>query len=129
MRFWYDPRVDGKKLLDLFPRLFMLSAQKEKTIGNMGALREGGWNWDLIWRREGFEWKKDLIHQLNQVLDNIPILGSAKDSWLWKGSKEGIYTSNLAYNWIMCVDRPIKVKKLYAFLWHIKIPRKVLIFV
>jgi len=53
--------VDGKKLVNLFPRLFILSDQKETLVGNVVAWSEGRWRWELKWRREGFEWERELI--------------------------------------------------------------------
>lgn len=34
-KFWHDECVEGKKLIDLFPRLFILTNQKDEVVGKM----------------------------------------------------------------------------------------------
>lgn len=41
-RFWHDDWVDDKKLINLFPRLFILSEQKDDLVINMRRWFGGG---------------------------------------------------------------------------------------
>ncbi|GLU06447.1 hypothetical protein SLE2022_234820 [Rubroshorea leprosula] len=50
-RFWSDTWVGGKELSNVFPRLFLLAADKNCTVQDMGEWTNGNWTWKLKWRR------------------------------------------------------------------------------
>lgn len=58
-RFWVDSWVDGNCLANLFPRLYLISEQKFEVVGKMGSWRDERWCWEIWWRRELFEWKRE----------------------------------------------------------------------
>lgn len=67
------------------------------VLGGMGRWRNDVWLWQITWRREGFEWEKELIQQLLHLFDTFRIHKVIADSWLWKASPCGSYTSKSAY--------------------------------
>lgn len=68
---WIDEWVEGASLTIKFPRLFLISEQREEVIGKMGFWREDKWCWNLRWRRSPFEWESELIIQLNIFLSSV----------------------------------------------------------
>ena len=87
--FWKDEWMEGQSLEVLFPRLYILSEQKEHLIGHMGIWREETWHWDLKWQRVLFEWENQLIIQLNGFLANVQVCREDMDLWLGRDALRG----------------------------------------
>jgi hypothetical protein len=69
-KFWSEVWVENQALSARFPRLFMLSEQKNAVISDMGYVQEG-WRWDLKWRRGLFEWEKTQLQDMLRVIDGF----------------------------------------------------------
>lgn len=70
-RFWKDVWVNGNSLANLFPRLYLISEQKEELIEVMGC-----------WRGP-FEWESGLIQQVKALVETILVNKDESDYWKW----------------------------------------------
>ena len=59
-----DLWVGNSTLKCKFPRLYSLSVQKHMKIEDCGIWDGATWCWNLLWRRDLFDWEKDLLAQL-----------------------------------------------------------------
>lgn len=123
IRFWEDSWVNGKSLESLFPRLFLMSDQKEEVVrGMMGSWVEDRWRWSLRWRRVPFEWESELIFQVNLLLSNVQVHKDYSDSWLWLESTWSTYSSNSAYQARFAEEDAHELSSTLAEVWKLKIP-------
>ena len=58
---------------------------------------DGVWKWNLVWKRNIFEWEKDLERQLLEVVQGLRLDLDLDDGWVWKDSEFSMYTVNYAY--------------------------------
>jgi len=61
--------------MDKFPRLYVISLDRGKTINKMGTWNRNGnsedFMWQIPWRRELFVWEKELENQLMVVIHSV----------------------------------------------------------
>lgn len=63
--FWQDSWIGHQPLKLIYPRLFMISTQKDDFIINVGSWIENEWVWDLQWRRRRiFNWELEQCQSL-----------------------------------------------------------------
>ncbi|GAU17441.1 hypothetical protein TSUD_233190 [Trifolium subterraneum] len=62
----------------------------------VGNLVEGRWQWNLLWRRERFQWEEDQYHDFVDVIASFIPLDN-HDKWLWLGDGIQGFTANSAY--------------------------------
>ena len=98
---------------------------KMLVLGGMGRWRNDVWLWQITWRREGFEWEKELIQQLLHLFDTFRIHKVIADSWLWKASPCGSYTSKSTYLLLSGWSIFRLWMIFFPWLWQLKIPYKV----
>lgn len=67
----YGLWVNGNSLANLFPRLYLISEQKEELIEVMGC-----------WRGP-FEWESGLIQQVKALVETILVNKDESDYWKW----------------------------------------------
>jgi len=83
VRLWEDVWLQNSSIKSLYPRLYSLSLDQGKTVGEVGRWEEGRWRFWPNWRRERYDWESNmavLTHQpANGTLDNVyDILWQAK---------------------------------------------------
>ena len=69
MLIWEDLWIGDMALRCKFPRLYSLSLQKHIKIKDYGLWDGLTWCWNLQWRRELFELEKELVVQLQTILN------------------------------------------------------------
>jgi len=74
-----------------YPRLFMISDQKEAKVGEVGVMTEWGRDWRFIWRRNLFVWEEELLSSLTEDLEGM-IWSSNEDLWRWNLDDNGVFT-------------------------------------
>ncbi|MCI26266.1 hypothetical protein A2U01_0047461, partial [Trifolium medium] len=79
IRFWLDNWLLDEALKDIYPRLFMVSAQKEEVISAMGFLEENSWHWNLVWRRQLFQWEYDQVEDMLNLLEAVILSNDSND--------------------------------------------------
>jgi len=55
VKFWEDAWLGRNKLINLYPRLFSLSLDQGRTMGEVGVWEWSVWYWRLRWKRERFD--------------------------------------------------------------------------
>ncbi|WJX88451.1 hypothetical protein P8452_70539 [Trifolium repens] len=74
IRFWFDKWLIDCPLKDIYPRLFSVSAQRSfDTVSNMGFWEENLWHWNLLWRRQLFQWEIDQLHDFVKLLEAVTL--------------------------------------------------------
>jgi hypothetical protein len=78
IRFWFDKWLIYCPLKDIqyIRGFFWVSAQRFDTVSNMGFWEENLWHWNLLRRRQLFQWEIDQLH------DFVKLLGAVTLSWL-----------------------------------------------
>ena len=74
IRFWHDSWCEAGIFKRIFPRLYIISLQKNSFISQMVNWNEESWVWNLRLRRTLYEWEKDeastLKHHIEQKCPN-----------------------------------------------------------
>jgi hypothetical protein len=127
--FWKDIWVGEQSLEDRFPRLFSISVQKDDVIRHMGSWVNGGWRWELRWRRNFFAWEETLLLELGHVINNT-VLSEVDDSWGWRLSVEEGFTVKSLFLHLQSTMLPQTVLSQSAQLafkniWKSAVPSKV----
>ncbi|WJX09286.1 hypothetical protein P8452_00137 [Trifolium repens] len=81
-KLWKDVWVEGQSLERRFSRLFGISMQKDHLISEAGRWIEGVWSWELVWRRNFFDWEEVILNELLDVLARF-IFKDEEDTWSW----------------------------------------------
>ena len=123
IRFWDDAWVDNNKLKFQFPRLYSISLDKGKLVGELGRWEELGWSWRLRWRRARFEWEKSMEADLMNLITGKIANKESEDSIVWSGDTEGIFSVKSAYL-TLCNSPNGVLHNVYSLLWQAKAKRK-----
>ena len=54
-----------------FPKFYSVSVQKQMKISDCGLWDGLIWVWNLLWRRELYDWQKKLADQLQDILVHV----------------------------------------------------------
>jgi hypothetical protein len=130
--FWNEVWVGNQSLRNRFPRLFLLSDQQHAKVNEMGSMEGDGWQWDLKWRREFFEWERVVFQDLLSVIEGFQ-QSNLQDCWRWKADPTLGFTARSAYQYLINLYRPATVLSLqqqFVFnnLWNSAAPSKVIAF-
>jgi hypothetical protein len=82
-KFWKEVCVGEQSLEQRFPRLFSISTQQNNFIREMGRWENGGWRWELLWRRNFFVWEEELVRDLEHLINHV-VMSESADKWVWK---------------------------------------------
>jgi len=85
IRFWEDTWLGNNKLKFMFPRLYTISLEQGKLVGEVGTWGELGWSWRLGWRRTRFEWETSVEEEMMNLRD-------AEDIIEWSGDPKGVFS-------------------------------------
>ena len=128
-KFWEDRWIGGDNCLaDKYPRLYTISAQKHHFIHQIGAAKEGGWEWNLQWRRPLFDSEIDMAVAFLQQLEGFTIRPELSDQWKWAAEPSGCYSTKSAYKAIHHVTVGEEQDGKFKELWKLRVPLKVAIF-
>jgi hypothetical protein len=81
--FWKDPWIDGGMLCNLFRRLFDLSLDKEVKVAEMIVEEEGVKKINWRWRRNLFEWEKEMVKVCSDLVLSVKRVDGEGDCWKW----------------------------------------------
>jgi hypothetical protein len=119
--FWHDIWVGTQPLKKVFPRLFLVSIQKECSVLEVGRWDSDRWVWDFKWRRNLFVWEEERRYMLVNILTPIQ-LSTSNDEWRCHHVTGGMFSVRSMYCYLAgSVIPPILldpefVKEL-GFLW------------
>ncbi|GAU27881.1 hypothetical protein TSUD_159750 [Trifolium subterraneum] len=130
--FWHDSWVGPQTLKEVFPRLFLVSAQQDSSVFEVAQRIPGRRGWDLKWRRRLFVWEEELRDLLENVLTPIE-LSNVEDVWKCHHSIGGLFSVNSLYKFLYgVVTHPIHLDPDLVHdlgcLWKSLAPSKVIIF-
>jgi hypothetical protein len=119
--FWYDTWVGVHPLKEVFPRLFLVSTQKECCVSEVGRWDTGRWVWDFKWRRNLFVWEEERRDMLVNVLTPIQ-LSSSNDEWKCHHVFGGIFSVSSIYCYLAGIVIPpisldVDLVRNLGFLW------------
>lgn len=99
IRFWADNWVGDQCLKALFPRLFMLSTEKEDSLGMLLEKKGDSEVWVLTFRRPLRAWEMAEVRSLNIMLNAAMSLVTDLDDCLrWLASPSGEFSVASMYN-------------------------------
>jgi hypothetical protein len=99
----------------------------------MGRLIDGRWQWELLWRRNRFQWEEDQFREFSEIIAPFAPNDNT-DRWLWLGDGILGFTVKSAYLLLEsnAVNRRILIPDevfVYKRLWKCAAPSKVRAFV
>ncbi|GKV41384.1 hypothetical protein SLEP1_g48927 [Rubroshorea leprosula] len=127
VKFWEDVWIEDKTLANKFPRLFLNSLGRTKSISQMGFWSNGSWNWSLEWRRPIFSWEEHSMAELWRMLQNIQPNKGQKDRWEWRND-QGMYSAKSGYQVLSNIHHQSR-NNLHKRTWCRLVPTKICAFV
>ena len=91
VHFWHDRWCEAGLLKRIFPRLFTISLQKNFLTSRMGEWNEGTWTCILRWRRVLYEWERNELLTLNNLIEEKRPSRDIEDGVYWKHSGDIYY--------------------------------------
>ena len=89
---------------------------------------DGGWEWNLSWRRPLFENEIDsAVHFLTDIEDSA-IQQQGTDTWIWSRDPAGHYSTRIAYNLLGEEAAGGRQEDCFEKLWKLKIPVRIAVF-
>lgn len=90
-RFWEDLWLGDARLAEKFQRLYSISRQQNSFIADMGTWEGLSWSWNLVWRRNFFEWELASLYEMQSLLANVILVNEVADKVLWMHHTSGSY--------------------------------------
>jgi len=101
IKLWKDRWIESQPLKERFPRLYSLTLCSEEAISEVGEWvtldNDESFKWKLSWRRELFEWEKELQQQLHSILSTTQWNKNGLDVWVWGLNDRLGYTVRFGY--------------------------------
>jgi len=127
VRFWEDVWIQSTCLKTLHPRLYSLSCDQGKLVGEVGSWEEDIWRWCLNWRRDRYGWESSLESDLLTILSTGSLSKEAQDHLLWRGDPKGMFLVKSAYS-ILTNHQQVSIKEgVFCSLWQAKAMPRVLV--
>ena len=115
-------------MAEKYPRLYSISLQQHQVIRSMEIHTDGGWEWNLSWRRPLFENEIDsAVHFLTDIEDSA-IQQQGTDTWIWSRDPAGHYSTRTAYNLLGEEVAGGRQEDCFEKLWKLKIPARIAVF-
>ncbi|GAU09987.1 hypothetical protein TSUD_393040 [Trifolium subterraneum] len=127
--FWNEAWIGDQPLRLRFPRLFGISLQQQAVIQDVGRMIDGRWQWELLWRRNRFQWEEDQYNEFVEIIDPfVPV--DVGDRWLWLGDGILGFTVKSAFlrlESMVANSRILEPVEEFVFkrLWKCAVPSKV----
>ena len=95
----------------------------------MGGHKEGGWEWNLSWRRPLFNNEIPMVVNFLQDIEGKTIHTHRRDEWEWKAYPSARYTAQTTYKWMRETTVEGIQDQAFEELWKLKVPLKYGVFV
>ncbi|XP_019432100.1 PREDICTED: uncharacterized protein LOC109339150 [Lupinus angustifolius] len=96
-RFWLECWCGNQSLRQLYPRLYMLAANKNVPVADCGYWSDNTWSWRIKWRRGLLEREKNQEGVLLAELRHFSCCMSAIDDWRLGLDLSGMYVVKITY--------------------------------
>ncbi|GFP87170.1 hypothetical protein PHJA_000860700 [Phtheirospermum japonicum] len=127
--FWEEVWVGGESLKSIFPRLFSVSLDKKKNVGEMGVWEGSEWRWEWNWRRQIFDFKLNAFDDLVSLVSRCCLKEELNDAWRWRGSPTEKYVTRDAYGLLkpkeVLNQNTERMGEAFKLLWNKLVPPKV----
>ncbi|XP_057779689.1 uncharacterized protein LOC130998274 [Salvia miltiorrhiza] len=127
-KFWEHGWTGTRPLKLEFPRLFQLTENKEATISEFGKWENGGWIWELKWRRDLFQREIEASNELLSSISSVSLVAGNEDGWCWRATKNETFSTKSAYELIKATRNQDLTahpnKDLIAKVWDTPAPQK-----
>ncbi|XP_068486340.1 uncharacterized protein [Phaseolus vulgaris] len=126
VRLWKDLWLGNECLRSTYPRLFSLSLDQGKKVGEVGEWEDNRWRWNLNWKRVRFQWETELEVEMLSRLSLGALSKDTSDQLLWKGDQKGMFSVKSAYSVLTNHQTPASKESVFSLLWQAKAMPKVL---
>jgi hypothetical protein len=92
IHLWTDKWLVDCPLKEIYSRLFSVSAQRCEFVSNMGFWKDNLWHWNLLWRRQLFQWEVDQLHDLIKLLEAVILTVNTDDKLWWHFDYKGEFS-------------------------------------
>jgi len=73
---------EGGVLKARFPSLYSASVSSQTTLHQARSWAGKVWRWELVWRRDLFEWEKKDLNRLIHQSEGKSLIKDFKDQWV-----------------------------------------------
>ncbi|KAL9672015.1 hypothetical protein QQ045_009589 [Rhodiola kirilowii] len=94
LSFWEDAWAGDKSFRELYPKLFLLAEDGKAKVGESGFWVDGGWQWNLRFRRNLYQWEEMLRSELLEGLRHLQLKEEEDDRVVWAFTSDGRFSSN-----------------------------------
>jgi len=98
IKFWEDEWLVNGQLKGRYERLYNNSELKDKTIDSFGRWATEGWEWKFNWRREWFEWEKNIVKDFMGSISQVSLHPGKEDQRVWNDPPTYTFSVKSAYN-------------------------------
>ncbi|XP_039053787.1 uncharacterized protein LOC120195928 [Hibiscus syriacus] len=114
----------------VFPRLFVLSLNKNGKLNEFGEFRSSVWSWHVQMRRNLSDWEMVQYCDLMALIHNITLSHELTDGLVWRGNEDGIYSVNSSVKsccpvstvdsfWMRYIWRGLVPPRVEVFMWQV----------
>ena len=122
VRFWHDRWCEPGILKNIFPRLFSISSQKTFCINSLGEWNGNSWVWSLEWRGTLYEWEREQVRSLQDIIVRYGPSRQRRDGVMWKQSGHTNYPTRSIMAKLNENYSPILPKHIVHIVWQKFIP-------
>ncbi|KAL8534448.1 hypothetical protein ACS0TY_010457 [Phlomoides rotata] len=114
----------------MYPRLFNLNLDKRGTVRDFGSWVEDRWVWSWRWRRSLLDRDIIYLNALNNLLDKFHLRNGVENTWKWRLSANGLYSTKDTYDLLLQNARTPYINgettKGFKLIWKSTAPPKVI---
>ena len=118
--------MGDEKLKTKFLRLYSVSVYNERVVSDFGMWNGDGtletFIWQIPWRRELFDWEKELEKQLMDLITNTHWNRDKSDEWNWVGENVTAYTVQSGYRAVKEVQDVLQ-SDCFRVIWELSVPQ------
>jgi len=111
----------------LYTRLYSLSLDQGKMVGEVGGWEDGRWRWRLNWIRDRYKWESNLEENMFLSLNMGVICKDSHDHLVWRKDPTGIFSVKSAYSILANHQATSTMEGVYSILWQAKASPKALL--
>ena len=120
--FWHDKWCEQGPLKLMFPRLYSLSTQQNMFINQAGAWQEGSWVWNLAWRRAAYDWEREEIAMLRNLINQQQPKPETTDGVRWRASGNTSFHAITISEKLYESSSPLMPKHIVNSIWKCPVP-------
>ncbi|CAJ2647023.1 unnamed protein product [Trifolium pratense] len=129
INFWKDIWVGEQTLQQLFPRLYGISVQQDKSVREVGNWVEGVWRWDLLWRMNFVVWEEVLVRELEEAIRHM-VITEMDDRRVWAPNEADGFSVKSLYVFLEGTLLPVDnlddfERMTFKNIWKTPVPSKV----